>query len=88
LNLSLWYDLKSLTIYQIGVDEEKDDKKVVQSGSKVINVSASRKSLLCALLLSLATSQVVYSNIATFLPPFRTAKYQELTGTDIGIVLA
>ncbi len=56
--------------------------------TKIIHVLGNRKSLLCALLLSLATSQVVYSNIATFLPPFRTAKHQELTDTDIGIVLA
>jgi hypothetical protein len=75
LNRSHWYEIKCFKSYQIGIDEETNDKKGEQGGLKIIHVSASRKSLLFALLLSLATSQVVYSNIATFLPPFRTAKH-------------
>lgn len=47
-----------------------------------------KKSLIIALLLSLATSQVVYSNIATFLPPFRTEKHPNMNDTEVGIILA
>lgn len=44
--------------------------------------------LLAALLISLATSQVVYSNIATFLPPYRTEKHPAMTDTAVGVILA
>lgn len=47
-----------------------------------------KKSLLAALLVSLASSQVVYSNIATFLPPYRTEKHPELSDFSIGVILA
>jgi len=46
------------------------------------------RTLLMALLISLATSQVVYSNIATFLPPFRTEKHPGLNDTQVGFILA
>jgi hypothetical protein len=41
-----------------------------------------------ALLVSLATSQVVYSNIATFLPPFRSEKHPGMNDTQVGFILA
>ena len=43
--------------------------------------------LLAALLISLAASQVVYSNIATFLPPYRTQKHPGLSDFSVAIIL-
>jgi hypothetical protein len=51
-------------------------------------VDPSNKKLLIALLISLSASQVVYSNIATFLPPYRTEKHPAISDTLIAIILA
>ncbi len=46
------------------------------------------KKLMVALVISLATSQIMYSNVATFLPPYRTEKHPKLSDTAIGLILS
>jgi len=60
-------------------DDDDDLKKVKPAKSKTLLVS---------LLVSIATSQIVYSNIATFLPPYRSDKHPGLNDTSVGIILA
>lgn len=45
-------------------------------------------SLIATLLGSIATSQVVYSNIATFLPPYRTVHHPHMSDVSVGMILA
>ena len=67
--------------FTIVIGSEEDD-------SKAPKPSREKGLLLAALLISLATAQVVYSNIATFLPPYRTVKHPMMSDFAIGTIIA
>jgi hypothetical protein len=44
--------------------------------------------ILLAMVLTLTISQIVYSNILTFFPPYRTENHPNLSDTSIGFTIA
>ena len=46
------------------------------------------RKLLAAMTLSLTITQIVYSNILTFFPPYRTKYHPSMSDTSIGFIIA
>jgi hypothetical protein len=68
----------------VGLGEEMFKKKDPNSKQ----MTAEQKSILKRLILTYASSQTLYLNIATFIPPYIRENHSSIGSTEIGIMLA
>ena len=66
----------------------EEDLFTLDESESLSEVARNKMKMLWVILIMMIMTQVMYMNIATFLPPYRLEHHPSLTDTHIGIILS